>query len=101
MSTDVKATGFQLREGPNGIKLPIYMENQATTPVDRAARFNLSEREIEVLRLIAAGQTDREIAETLFISPRTANVHVANLRGKLGVSSRAAAVALAHRHGLV
>ncbi|HEY7034678.1 MAG TPA: tetratricopeptide repeat protein [Thermomicrobiales bacterium] len=74
---------------------------EATTPVDRAARFNLSEREIEVLRLVAAGQTDREIAETLFISPRTANVHVANLRGKLGVSSRAAAVALAHRHGLV
>ncbi len=64
-------------------------------------RFNLSGREIDVLRLVAAGQTDREIAASLFISPRTVNVHVANLRNKLGVSSRAAAVALAHRHNLV
>jgi DNA-binding CsgD family transcriptional regulator len=54
-----------------------------------------------VLRLLVAGHTDREIGGVLFISPRTVNVHVANLRGKLGVSSRAAAVALAHRHNLV
>ncbi|HKG24507.1 MAG TPA: LuxR family transcriptional regulator, partial [Thermomicrobiales bacterium] len=75
--------------------------SQATSPTEPATRFNLSEREIDVLRLVAAGHTDREIAEALFISPRTVNVHVANLRGKLGVSSRAAAVALAHRHNLV
>jgi predicted ATPase/DNA-binding CsgD family transcriptional regulator/Tfp pilus assembly protein PilF len=74
---------------------------ESPAPVDQAARFNLSNREIDVLRLLASGQTDREIAQALFISPRTVNVHVANLRGKLGVSSRAAAVALAHRHGLI
>jgi DNA-binding CsgD family transcriptional regulator len=82
-------------------RVPPPSAPESPAPVDRAARLNLSEREIEVLRLLASGHTDREIAETLFISPRTANVHVANLRGKLGVSSRAAAVALVHRHGLV
>jgi DNA-binding CsgD family transcriptional regulator len=75
------------------------------TPVKRESvpkvDFGLSEREREVLRHLALGETDREIAELLSISPRTVNVHVANLRGKLGVSSRAAVVALAHRHNLI
>jgi predicted ATPase/DNA-binding CsgD family transcriptional regulator len=61
----------------------------------------LTPREVEVLRLLAAGQSDREIGETLSISPRTAMRHVANIYAKLDVGSRAAATAYAIRHGLV
>ena len=61
----------------------------------------LSHRELEVLRLLVAGQTDREIGAALFISPRTAQGHVAHIFEKLGVSTRTAAVAAALRAGLV
>jgi DNA-binding CsgD family transcriptional regulator/tetratricopeptide (TPR) repeat protein len=61
----------------------------------------LSDRELEVLRLLAAGRSDREIAAALFISLGTATTHVKHIRAKLGVHSRGAAVAHAIRHGLV
>jgi non-specific serine/threonine protein kinase len=60
----------------------------------------LTPREVEVLRLLAAGKTDREIGETLFVSRRTAATHVAHIFAKLGVGSRAAAAAWAVRHGM-
>jgi len=66
-----------------------------------AERFGLTERELEVLRQVAAGRSDREIAEALFISPRTVGVHVSRILAKLNVPSRAAATALAMRHRLV
>jgi predicted ATPase/DNA-binding CsgD family transcriptional regulator len=62
---------------------------------------NLSQREREVLRLLAAGRTDREIAATLFISIRTVERHVAHIFNKLGVHTRTAAVATAFTAGLV
>lgn len=65
------------------------------TPADAASRLDLTPREQDVLRLLIKGQTDREIAEALFISPRTAQGHVARLFDKLGVSTRTAAVATA------
>jgi predicted ATPase/DNA-binding CsgD family transcriptional regulator len=65
------------------------------------ASRGLSDRELEVLRMLASGSSDREIAETLFISPGTATTHVRNIRGKLGVHSRRAAAVYAVRHGLV
>jgi predicted ATPase/DNA-binding CsgD family transcriptional regulator len=60
----------------------------------------LSAREIEVLRLLAAGRSNQEIADELFISRRTATTHVTHIFEKLGVGSRAEATALAVRHGL-
>jgi DNA-binding CsgD family transcriptional regulator len=63
--------------------------------------LGLSGREHEVLRLLVAGRSNAEIAEALFISPRTATTHVSHLYAKLGVGSRAEAIALAHRRGLV
>ena len=58
--------------------------------------FGLTERELEVLRLVAEGRSNREIAVELFISPKTASVHVSNILGKLGVASRGEAAAKAH-----
>jgi len=59
--------------------------------------FGLTDREREVLRLVAAGRSNPQIAAELFISPKTASVHVSNIIGKLNVSSRGEAAALAHR----
>lgn len=67
---------------------------------DELARFGLTEREREVLRLLAAGRSNPEIAETLFISAKTASVHVSNILAKLGVSGRVEAAAVAHRLGI-
>jgi DNA-binding CsgD family transcriptional regulator len=65
-----------------------------------AAPFGLTAREQEVLRLVAAGRGNREIAAELFISPRTASVHVSNILAKLGVATRGEAAAAAHRRHL-
>jgi len=66
----------------------------------REAAAGLTPREREVLRLVAAGQTDREIAAALAIRPRTVEWHVANLLRKLAIGSRTAAAAYAIRRGL-
>lgn len=59
--------------------------------------LGLSAREREVLALVAAGRTNRQIGGELFISPKTASVHVSNILAKLGVASRVEAAAVAHR----
>ena len=61
----------------------------------------LSEREVEVLRLVAAGKTNQEIATTLFRSPATVAIHVRNILGKTQAANRAEAAAFAVRHGLL
>jgi DNA-binding CsgD family transcriptional regulator len=66
-----------------------------------AAGAGLSPRELEVLRLVAAGHSNREIAETLFISVPTVKRHLTNILGKLDLPSRSALTAFAHTHGLV
>jgi DNA-binding CsgD family transcriptional regulator len=65
-----------------------------------ACPHGLTRREGEVLRLIAAGRSNREIAAALFLSPRTAERHVANIYLKIGAHSKAEAAAYALRHGL-
>jgi DNA-binding NarL/FixJ family response regulator len=60
-------------------------------------RLGLTAREFEVLRLVAAGRSNPEIASELFISTKTASVHVSNILGRLGVASRGEAAATAHR----
>ena len=63
--------------------------------------FNLTERELEVLTLIAEGLTNRQIAEHLSVSRSTIKFHVSSLLAKMGVSSRTEATALAMQHRLV
>jgi DNA-binding CsgD family transcriptional regulator len=62
---------------------------------------SLSERETQVLRLLAAGKTNRSIADELFISEKTVARHVSNIFDKLGVSSRTGATAWAFQHNLI
>jgi DNA-binding CsgD family transcriptional regulator len=60
----------------------------------------LTAREHEVLLLLAAGRTNREIATELFIAPKTASVHVSNILAKLGAASRTEAAAIAYAEGI-
>lgn len=62
---------------------------------------SLTEREMEVLRLLALGRTNKEIASTLFISERTVKFHVSSILKKLDVGNRTEAVSLAAHHGLI
>jgi len=72
-----------------------------TASPQAAARYGLTQRELQVLRLVARGATNRSIAAELVLSDRTIDRHVSNIFAKLRVSSRAAATAYAYEHDLV
>jgi DNA-binding NarL/FixJ family response regulator len=61
----------------------------------------LTSREVHVLKLVSAGLTNREIAESLGLSSRTVDAHLRSIFGKIGVGSRSAATRYAVEHGLV
>jgi DNA-binding CsgD family transcriptional regulator len=75
-------------------------DGPTVSAVGQQRPFGLTTREAEVLALLADGLSNQEIAEQLFISPKTASVHVSNIYGKLGVESRVAAATMAHELGL-
>ena len=77
-------------------------EQAAAEPADDspAARLGLTPRELQVLLLVAEGRTNKAIGETLFMSEKTASVHVSRILAKLGVGGRVEAAAVAHRLGL-
>jgi DNA-binding NarL/FixJ family response regulator len=68
---------------------------------DANETYGLTKRELEVLRLVAAGHSNRQIASTLVLSEHTVARHLQNIRTKLRVSTRTAAAAFAYEHGLV
>lgn len=100
---DVRAICAPLGAGPTLARAGAMAARLAeqTTAMERTAPAGLSPREIEVLRLVAAGRSNREIAEALFLSARTVERHITNLYAKIGVHGRSEAIAFAHEHDLI
>ena len=97
LELDAAADAFrELGARPDLARVEALREKPAPRPAG-----GLTVREVEVLRLVASGKTNREVAADLVISERTVARHVSNIFDKLGVSSRAAATAYAYEHGLI
>ena len=89
--------------GTEGIPHPQRTAAYAGLPrshPSRSTQHGLTPRELEVLRLVAAGRSNREIAATLFISVPTVKRHITTILSKLDLPSRSAATAYAHTHAL-
>jgi len=86
-----------------GLAVASHQESDRAPRAQRSAarELGLTPRELEVVRLIVAGHRDQEIADTLFLSPRTVQTHVTHVFAKLGANTRAEVAAYAVRHGLV
>jgi len=85
----------------DGVRAVLDAAGASTSTVARTVPAGLTERELEVLRLMAEGCSNREVAERLVISPRTAEHHVQHIYEKIGVSTRAGAVMFALEHDLL
>jgi DNA-binding CsgD family transcriptional regulator len=96
-----RATATALRAGPMLARADRISDRFALGARERRTSDVLTDRESEVLRLLAEGRTNAEIAATLFMSPKTASVHVSRIIAKLGAANRTEAAAIARRHGLV
>ena len=79
----------------------VSLRRCAHQEVAATATFGLRPRELEVLRLVASGKTNKVIAQSLLLSEKTVDRHVSNIFVKLNVASRAAATAYAYEHGLI
>jgi HD-GYP domain-containing protein (c-di-GMP phosphodiesterase class II)/DNA-binding CsgD family transcriptional regulator len=89
------------RLDPECVRAVVEAAGQPAPKVRTGWPASLSDREVEVLRLVARGLSNRAIAERLYISPRTAEHHVQHLYTKIGASTRAAAAMFAMEHGLL
>ncbi|MDA3147450.1 response regulator transcription factor [Leucobacter sp. UCMA 4100] len=82
------------------LQLPAEMQQRSADPVEALTSAGLTEREADVLVLVAQGQSNAEIAKALFLGESTVKTHVSNVLRKLGVRDRIHAVVWAHTHGL-
>ena len=92
-----------VREVPVPITVPVPSSSPApfVTDADRQARLGITPRELEILGLIAAGLSNREIAERLFVSENTVKTHSSRLFDKLNAKRRTQAVQIAKEAGLI
>jgi DNA-binding NarL/FixJ family response regulator len=93
-----------VREGcicPDAAEAVLSFAGQPSRRAPPRSLAGMTPREIEVLRLIAAGLTAKEAARKLDISPKTADHHIQNVYSKIGVTTRAAAALYAVEHGLI
>jgi DNA-binding CsgD family transcriptional regulator/tetratricopeptide (TPR) repeat protein len=101
-AVDLGAGGLREAIEADAARAAVSLVDEGGAAVDAAAvPFGLTARELEVLALVAAGRTNRQIGERLFISEKTASVHVSRILAKLGARSRAQAAAMAGTVGLV
>lgn len=77
------------------------LKTEEPVPSPKGEKGELSERELEVLRLVAEGLTNPQVADRLYVSPRTVGFHLRSIYRKLGVPSRAAAAKAAFERGLI
>jgi DNA-binding CsgD family transcriptional regulator/tetratricopeptide (TPR) repeat protein len=98
---EVRQICIQLGAAPTLARAEALAARLSDRPPGEHYPAGLTEREVEVLRLLPRGLSNAEIAAELFVSPRTVQTHLTNLYGKLGVGGRAEAVAFAMAHGLV
>ena len=89
------------RLDPEVVQAVLTVAGHGTSPTRQGWPGGLTDREVEVLRLLARGRSTREIGETLFISPKTADHHIQHIYTKIGVSTRAGAAMFAMQHDLV
>jgi DNA-binding NarL/FixJ family response regulator len=99
LADEARATAHRL----GWVRLSDALTSAGSAPVRQAAGApaRLTEREAEILALVAEGRTNGEIAKQLFISTKTVSVHVSNILAKLHAGSRTEAAAIARREGLV
>jgi DNA-binding CsgD family transcriptional regulator len=96
-----RAIAEQLDAQPMLARADALAERYALGHRERRTDGMLTDREAEVLRLVADGLTNGEIGRRLFVSPKTASVHVSHILTKLGAANRTEAAAVARRHGLL
>ncbi|HEX9066292.1 MAG TPA: LuxR C-terminal-related transcriptional regulator, partial [Streptosporangiaceae bacterium] len=99
VATELRAAPLQAALADLGRRARLGGPGQQGGPAGRGRLAGLTDRERDVLRLLTAGHSNREIGAELFISPKTVSVHVSNILGKLGAASRTEAAAIAYREG--
>ena len=98
------ATALAMQPSPGELDIPASPVVDGLPSLklpDSAEQYGLTRREVEVLRLVASGLTDAQVAEKLFISPRTVSKHLQSIYGKIEVNSRSAATRFALEHDIV
>jgi HD-GYP domain-containing protein (c-di-GMP phosphodiesterase class II) len=101
VATELRREVTEGRLDHDAVRAVLEAAGHLTAPSHRVWPAHLTDREVEVLRLISRGASNRTVAQELTISPKTAGRHVENIYDKLGVSSRAAAALFAMQHNLL